>query len=299
MLRHRVLLTTVAVVGSVLLHFNDFAAGHHPTASITVYPVNTGQTYVPSLRLLRTPISGRVQVLTVNRVAIFPLADYSHQQSFTTPLQWGSNRLVIETLTDRFIAHGITVAIQEDLEARLMAEGLMAPPQRLQPDTLTSPTELFAHRASVSNTPEYELVWGLHDQTMRNELSVVVQSQDYLRAHGLAFLPSREPIIQGLTTGLSKDKIIELGRVLDVDVILRGRILESGFKPSTPLTSVLQLRLYAQDARTGELFWSNRGELEVTHPDRFSSPAPDAKSLVDRATRELIDALMTDFFGER
>jgi hypothetical protein len=71
----------------------------HTTAYLTVRPVNTGQTYVPSLRLFRTPISGRVQFTTVYRVAIFPFADYSHQQPFVSPLYWGGNRTIIEALS--------------------------------------------------------------------------------------------------------------------------------------------------------------------------------------------------------
>jgi hypothetical protein len=271
----------------------------HTTAYVTIRPVNTGQVYVPSLRLFRTPISGRVQFTTVYRVAIFPFADYSHQQSFVTPIHWGGNRTIIETLTDRFIAHGIGVALQNDLEALLIANGLMNPPQGSAASPDMSPSDLFAQRAFISNTPEYELIWGLHDQTMRDEVSSVVQSQDYFRIGGLTFHPSSEPYLQGVTGGLRKDKIIELGRLLDVDLIIRGRILESGFKSSKPSTSVVQIRLYAQDAKTGDLFWSNRGEFEVTHPDGFSSPPADPKGLFDRATRELIDALMADFFGER
>jgi hypothetical protein len=71
----------------------------HTTAYVTIRPVNTGQTYVPSLRLFRTPISGRVQVTTVYRVAIFPFADYSHQQSFIRSLQSGGNCTVVEALS--------------------------------------------------------------------------------------------------------------------------------------------------------------------------------------------------------
>lgn len=270
----------------------------HTTAYVTVRPVNTGQTYVPSLRLFRTPISGRVQFTTVYRVAIFPFADYSHQQSFIRPLEWGGNRSIIEILTDRFIAHGIAVALQEDLEALLIADGLMRPPQNSSASPDRRPTDVFAQRAYIANTPEYELIWGLHDQTMRDELYTMVQSQDYFRIGGLTLHPASEPYVQGVTAGLPKDKIIELGRLLDVDLIIRGRILESGFKSSKPHASVVQIRLYAQDAKTGELFWSNRGEFEVTHPDDFTSPPADPRRLFDRATRELIDALMADFFGE-
>src|SRR5688572_22585616 len=106
------LLTTAFIAVLALVSGSDLANGHQPTAYITVRPLNTGQTYVPSLRLFRTPISGRVQFTTVYRVAIFPFADYSHQQSFIKPLEWGGNRTLIETMTDRFIAQGISVALQ-------------------------------------------------------------------------------------------------------------------------------------------------------------------------------------------
>jgi hypothetical protein len=297
-MQNKIRAVVMVALGLSLLSLVRMADGH-PIASVTVRPVNTGQTYVPSLRLFRTPIAGRVQFTTVYRVAIFTFADYSHQVSFVQPLEWGENRTVIETLTDRFIAHGIGVAVQDDLEALLVTDGLLRPPQRSNAAGTISPREQFAQRAYVSNTPENELIWGMHDQGMREELRTVVQSQDYLRIGGLTLHSSDEPLLQGVTAGLSKDKIIELGRALDVDLIIRGRILESGFNLSRPTTSVMQIRIYAQETKTGELFWSNRGEFEVTHWEGFGSSATDPKALFDRATRELIDALMADFFGER
>jgi hypothetical protein len=294
----KILGVVMVALGLLLMGLVRIGDGH-PPAYITIRPVNTGQTYVPSLRLFRTPIAGRVQFTTVYRVAIFPFADYSHQVSFVQPLEWGENRAIIETLTDRFIAHGIGVAVQDDLEALLIADGLLRPPQSSNALGSISQREQFAQRAYVANTPEYELIWGMHDQGMRHELRTAVQSQDYLRIGGLTLHPSDEPFLQGVTAGLPREKIIELGRLLDVDLIIRGRILESGFKPSKPTTSVMQIRIYAQETKTGELFWSNRGEFEVTAEERFGSPAPDHKALFDRATRELIDALMADFFGER
>ena len=38
------------------------------------------------------------------------------------------------------------------------------------------------------------------------------------------------PVIQGVTVGLSKEKIIELGDKLGVDIIIRGRIIDYGYK---------------------------------------------------------------------
>jgi hypothetical protein len=271
----------------------------HTRAYMTVQPVNTGQTYVPSLRLFRTPIAGRVQFTTVYRAAIFPLADYSHQQSFIRPLEWGGNRTIIETITDRFIAHGIGVVLQDDLEALLMAQGVLRLPPSSSVGADVSPHDRFAQRTLISNTPEFELFWGMHDQTMRDEIQAVVKSQDYFKSGGLIFHPSSEPLLQGVTSGLSKEKIIELSRLLNVDLIIRGRILEYGFKPSRSASSVVQVRLYAQDATSGDLLWSNRAEFEITHPNGLASAPGQQKALFDRATRELIDALMADFFGER
>jgi hypothetical protein len=289
----------VVLAGLVVMSFSLLADGHHPIAYMTIRPVNTGQTYVPSLRLFRTPVAGRVQFTTVYRVAIFPFADYSHQQSFIKPIGWGGNRAIIETLTDHFITHGIGVALQDDVNALLVADGILRPPPSALPSPEMSPQDQFAQRAYISNTPEYELIWGMHDSVTREELYSVVLSQDYFRMGGLTIHAASEPYLQGVTEGLSKDKILELGRVLDVDLIIRGRILESGFTPSDPRSSVVQIRIYAQETKTGELFWSNRAEFEVRPSGSWFSPPADPKVLYERAVREVIHGVMADFFGER
>jgi len=240
-----------------------------------------------------------VQFITVNRVAIFPFADYSHQQPFVQALEWGGNRTIIETLTDHFITHGIGVALQDDLNALLVAHGILHLPRSALPSPDLSPQDQFAQRVYIPNTPEYELIWGMHDSVTREELQSIVLSQDYFKMGGLTIRSESEPYLQGVTEGVPKDTIIELGRVLDVDLIIRGRILESGFTPSDPQSSVVQLRIYAQDARSGALFWSNRSEFEVRPSGSWFSPAADPRTLYDRAVRDVISALMADFFGER
>jgi hypothetical protein len=287
------------IAGLVVMGCVELADSHHPAAYITVRPVNTGQTYVPALRLFRTPVAGRVQMATVYRVAIFPFADYSHQQPFVRALEWGGNRTIIETLTDHFIAHGIGVSLQDDLNALLVADGILRPPQGTLPSPDMSPQEQFAQRAYVANTPEYELIWGMHDSVTREALYSAVLSQDYFRIGGLTVHLTSEPYLQGVTDGVPKDKIIELGRTLDVDLIIRGRILESGFTPSDPQSSVVQVRIYAQETKSGELFWSNRSGFQVRPQSGWFSPVTEPKTLYVQAVREVIDALMADFFGER
>jgi hypothetical protein len=299
MSKKAVLLTIALIAGSAWLEITDLAHAHQPSAYITVRPVNTGQTYVPSLRLFRTPIAGRAQFITVYRVAILPFADYSLQQPFIRALEWGGNRVIIETLTDHFISHGIGVALQDDLNALLVAEGILRPPRSALPSPEMSPQDQFAQRMNISDTPEYELIWGMHDSVTREELYSAVMSQDYFRIGGLTIHSANEPYLQGVTEGLPRDKVVELGRVLDVDLIIRGRILESGFTPSDPQSSVVQIRIYAQDAKSGDLFWSNRAEFQVRPGGSWFSSAPDPRTLYDRAVREVINVLMADFFGER
>jgi hypothetical protein len=258
----------------------------------TVAPIHTGQTYVPSLRLLRTAISGRVPSLTVQKLAILPFADYTHQQSFIRPLEWGANRTIVEALTDHFLSRGIVVALQEDVEGLLVADGLLRPPAGGYAGA-DGPSDSFRARALIPNTPEFELFWGLHDEVMREEIAAMVRAQDYVRMAGFSLPTAGEPFIQGVTRDLSRQQVAELGRRLDVDVIVRGRILDYGVKLDRGRAAVVQLRVYAQEARSGELFWSNRAEVEA------SAARDDPKRLLDAATREAVRALMADFFGER
>jgi hypothetical protein len=299
MSKKAVLLMMGLIAGCAWIEITNLAHAHQPTTYITVRPVNTGQTYVPPLRLFRTPISGRTQSITVHRVAIFPFADYSHQQPFIRALQWGGNRVIIETLTDHFITHGIGVALQDDLNGLLIAEGILRPPRSPLPSPEMRPQDQFAERMYISSTPEFELMWGMHDSVTREELYSAVMAQDYLRMGGLTIHSGNEPYLQGVTEGLPREKVIELGRLLDVDLIMRGRILESGFTPSDPQSSVVQIRIYAQDAKSGELFWSNRAEFEVRPGGSWFSYAADPRTLYERAVREVINELMADFFGER
>lgn len=288
-------LTLVVTVWTMWAH--EATAGGKIHLQHTVIPVRTGQTYVPSLRLFRTPLSGRVPSLTVHKAAIFPFADYSYQQSFIRPLEWGANRTIVESLTDRFLSHGIAVVLQEDVEGVLVADGIIRPPTSNYAGA-AAPMDRFRERAMIASTPEFEWFWGLHDDVMRQEIMTVVRTADYFQPEGVTMSTPGEPYIQGVTAGLPREKIAEFGRRLDVDLILRGRILEYGMKVAPPGAVVVQLRVYAQDAKTGELLWSNRAAVEVSGEASRWSPQ-DLKALFDYATREVVQALMADFFGER
>jgi hypothetical protein len=296
-MRHKTALLTIAVIILAITAQGTMAGGKIKPQT-TVNPVRTGQVYVPSLRLFRTPIAGRVPSLTVHKAAVFPFADYTHQQSFIRPLEWGANRIIVESLTDRFLSQGIAVALQEDVEGLLVANGIIRPPSSHDMG-VTSPMERFQQRAMIANTPEFELSSSLHDDVMRDEIMAVVRAGDDLQPDGGAMSTPGEPFIQGITSGLPREKIAEFGRLLDVDLIIRGRILEYGMNVARSNTAVVQLRVYAQEARTGEVFWSNRAEVEVRDTAVLRWSPADLKALFDSATQEVVQTLMADFFGER
>jgi hypothetical protein len=212
---------------------------------------------------------------------------------------WRGNRRLGEAIADRFIAHGIAVALQEDVDGLLLDEGIIRPITGQYAEMQGSLLEQLRGRTSRVETPEYELAWGLHDETMRDELEKVIRYQDYFREVSLPATDPSEPQQQGVATMLSEAKIIELGKVLDVDLIVRGRILQYGLKRSPGPLSVVQMRLYVQNAITGELIWSNRGEIEVEAQSGLASQGKDLQAIVDQATQALVNTLMADFFGAR
>ncbi|MCX5895088.1 MAG: hypothetical protein NTZ51_04545 [Proteobacteria bacterium] len=60
-----------------------------------------------------------VKITGIKRVAIFPFADYSHQQDKMGIDAWGGNIKIVEEVTDHFVAHGVSVIVQEDVNTLL------------------------------------------------------------------------------------------------------------------------------------------------------------------------------------
>lgn len=180
----------------------------------------------------------------IKKVAIFPFADYSFQQNSSNPLVWGANRKIIEDLTDEFITRGIVVAVQEDTEGLLFSEDIIKPvdtqemAQALErvKNELSEKEEAEASVSIIS--PEYELS-RQHSGEMLSEIGKLTrnkskptkeQAREYMvaRIFKIMSLYPQEPAFQGVTTALSKEKIMELGKRLGVDAIVRGRIIEAG-----------------------------------------------------------------------
>jgi hypothetical protein len=132
--------------------------------------------------------------------------------------------------------------------------------------------------------------------------------------------------------GLTKDKIIEIGQILNADIIFRGRIIDYGFKDveskslsyrgffaiigqcfvdlfssskdydqtdrkNAKRSAVVQIRIYAQDTSTGDMVWTNRTEIEYTPNSRKAYNSKHPKVMFDAAVHEGIDELMGSFFS--
>jgi hypothetical protein len=172
--------------------------------STTIQPVKTN--------VSANKVSKQTVVRDMNTVAIFPLADYSRKQSFLQNPRYGINLKVMEAITDEFVSRGITVLNQEDVNGFLMKEGIIA----------------VINKTEDASTPEWELMNNPHEAVQQANI-VHMLSQD--KSGGF----SDNKAIDGVTVGLSKEKIKEIGKRLEVDKIIRGQIIEYGFSETKNL----------------------------------------------------------------
>lgn len=71
-------------------------------------------------------------------------------------------------------------------------------------------------------------------------------------------------------------------------------LLRTGEKPPVEST-VMHIRLYAQDGKTGKIIWTNAIEVEREPTSRFAFDEKHPKVLLDKLTREGTERLVDDF----
>jgi len=178
----------------------------------------------PTPNVHYVPEENTVVLSGIKNVAIFPFADYSHQQDYLGVDSWGGNIRILEEITDHLVAHGISVAVQEDVNTLLVDHDIIRPIDKkkyLIYGTFEEEDESYKEVAS----PEYELANYAHSADMAREiLNVINLNKKQPRAS------SQTPVLQGSTVGLSKEKVVELSQILGVDLVIRGRIIDYGFK---------------------------------------------------------------------
>jgi hypothetical protein len=348
------------------------------------------------------PTKNPVRIEGIKKVCIFPLADYSHQQSFLETEEWGGNIKIMEEITDQIISHGLSVVVQEDVNTLLADYEVIKPIRKKYLLYGTAGEEAIENEEP--GTPEYEMKKVEHSPEIKEELMNIIRRNK--EKEGREKEDRSHPdssVLQGTTVGLNKEMVMEIGKQLGVDLIIRGRIIEFGYKDTStfsPLyrgaipvlldsvknmvfgadyygyeddlealeymmvgsgmgyaighqiikrststhtelqgllitrekkvtdvdhdaqgglgaaaggvsgliasqhpktakrSSVLQIRIYAQDARTGEVLWSNRTEVEYTPWSNFSYGDIHPKVMFDEVIKHGVKSLMDNFFNE-
>jgi hypothetical protein len=194
--------------------------GGSATLTQTIAPSPT-----PNVKFI--PSDNTIYITDIKNVAVFPFADYSHQQNSILANEWGGNIKIQEAILDQLIAHGLTVAIQEDVNTLLVDHDIIRPLDKskyLIPGSINNSEE--ENPLNDLSSPEYTYANHTYTQVMRDEIITLVSKNKsrYKSPKG------NSPVLQGVTVGLSKEKVIELAEALDVDLILRGRILDYGIK---------------------------------------------------------------------
>ena len=304
-----------------------------------------GQTVVETLHVPDNPgQSAPGKGLTM---VILPFADYTYSDSIAGPYR--RNLAVSEALTDRIIANGFNIAIQEDVFGYLVDEKIIS----VLP---------YDQNSTASLSDELNNDWS---QLMKSHIQGYIQQQKERSGHTVSESPG--------THALNQNAVTKLGRRFNADYIVRGRILEfktreetswdimkkgllpfsfglssqtlNGFARSDsyddighmilPGTigaiigyngstngldgpgnamvwgavgaglghmgknggqidqAVVQLRIWVQEAATGNLVWTNRVEVKVSPESVYSDRQYDA--LFDTAIHKGVNTLIDNF----
>lgn len=157
-----------------------------------------GQTVVESLKV---PESAGPNSPGYGRsVVVLPFADYSFSDNLESAHR--RNMQITESLTDRLIANGFGMPIQEDVFRFMVDENLIS-------------LVAYEENTSVSLTNELSGEWS---ETMKGYIRHYIQQQQIARDNRAISSPG--------THGLTEKTIRKIGRRFNADYVIRGRILE-------------------------------------------------------------------------
>lgn len=179
----------------------------------------------PTPNVKYVPADNTIALAGIRRVAIFPFADYSHQQGHLGIEAWGGNHKIIEEITDHLVARGLSVAVQEDVNTVLVDQDVIRPIDKEKYLLYGTVSDEDTQYQRVG-TLEYEAANALHGPEMIQEIQKIIRLENKKRQK----TPSTSPVIQGATVGLTKEKVVEIAQILGVDLVIRGRIIDYGYK---------------------------------------------------------------------
>ncbi len=277
------------------------------------------------------------------KIAILPFSDLTPDYPFNFPVFGRRNLLVTEALQDEFYRYGFMPALQEEVIDYLLNRGIIREVQSsagatfpISPETGVLLRELNNTYSPYTDGMKVELINGINQ-------NIQASMGDHPIPVGTASAPSGD--LSGRLVTLDNATIIDLGYALDVDYVIRGRIIEFGTERYTsynpalagivpfafnlaggavfgvsmigaydssdcsgcvvePLTfagknrkAVVQLRMIVQNARTGNIVWANRTEVQTMPLSAFSNEKK--RSLYAQAIRHAARDLVGSFVRTR
>ena len=133
-------------------------------------------------------------------IVILPFADYTNADSLAAAHR--RDMAITESLTDRLVANGFNLPIQEDVFAYMVDQSII---------NLVA----YEQNNSVSLNNELSGEWG---DVMKDQIRGYIAEQQSQRDNQIVASPG--------THGLTEQSVAKIGRKFNADYIVRGRILE-------------------------------------------------------------------------
>lgn len=157
-----------------------------------------GQTVVETLKV--TQAAGPSAPGQGSTIVILPFADYTYADSLAAAHR--RDMAITEALTDRLVANGFNLPIQEDVFAYMVDQSIIS-------------LVAYEQNNSVSLNNELSGDWS---DVMKEQIRGYISEQQVQRNNQVVASPG--------THGLTEQTVTKLGRKFKADYIVRGRILE-------------------------------------------------------------------------
>ncbi|MBU0728884.1 MAG: hypothetical protein KKE17_14410 [Proteobacteria bacterium] len=244
------------------------------------------------------------------RIIILPFADYSYADDIETT--YNRNMAIMEALTDQLVAKGFRVPIQEDTLDYLIKNNIIKGIP-------------YQSEATTKNL-EKELN-GSWSSSMKNEIKSLIVDEQQAAASG-AGAPGIHGLNKKVITTMGKDFEADLvlrGRIIKYDLHgennwkpwrrgilpffhdggnriifgigqpdfydLMDTVAMGETSPAIVGNAEVHIRLWIQDASTGDVIWTNRSEVKVEPKSIFAENRVDKMfhDAINQAAKSLID----------
>lgn len=264
---------------------------------------------------LKVPSASKLSVGKDKNVVILPFADYSYADNLEKAYR--RNLFVNECVADNFIKYGFHIPVQEDVFLYLADQKIINIEDDNHRKTRTLDLELekewspamkdvlqgyisYTQKSGQAINGDDALTHGLTAQ----EIIKIGRhfSADYIvRGRIIQYKDRQDPSraiwkkgVLPFFVGGTKDVLLGNAMPQRYDTLNSfdsdwDSLLSIGEIPQ----AVVQLRIWVQDAYTGNIVWSNRANVQVSPQSLFADYQYD--SLFETATEKAVATLMNDF----